>query len=340
METRAIEALSKCLEDVPFLHNWEKRRATTSDLLLAIEINGKTQLCVLEIRNNGQPRYAREAVNQILRYQQNHPDTYGIFIAPYISPRSAAICAEANVGFVDFAGNCRLSIQQFYVYKEGKPNPFTQKRYVRSLYSPKAERILRVLLSSPYKKWKTEELANEANVSLGQVSNIRKLLFDREWIETGPSGFSLTDPLSLLTEWSQNYSYRRNQIAEFYTLLEVAEFEYLFGEFCQKEGIPHGLTGFSGAARFAPMVRYQRATAYVQADLDILADSLGIKPVTSGSNINLLIPYDDGVFYGQQERGGLLVVNPIQIYLDLMGFRGRGQEAAEVILDEVIKKQW
>jgi hypothetical protein len=183
-------------------------------------------------------------------------------------------------------------------------------------------------------------LVSEANVSLGLVSNIRKLLADREWIDSESVGFSLTDPLALLEEWSQNYTYRRNQVTEFYTLLDAAEFEHRLGEFCQREKLPYGLTGFSGAARLAPMVRYQRVMAYVQADLDQLTDSLEIKPVTSGANVNLLIPYDEGVFYGKREQGGLQVVTPVQIHLDLKGVRGRGQEAAEVILDEVIKKQW
>jgi hypothetical protein len=46
------------------------------------------------------------------------------------------------------------------------------------------------------------------------------------------------------------------------------------------------------------------------------------------------------VFQGARPIDDLPVVSPIQLYLDLRSFRGRGQEAAEQILEEVIKPSW
>ena len=40
------------------------------------------------------------------------------------------------------------------------------KRDLKSQYAPKAERLLRVLLCNPGKKWKIKELALESAVSL------------------------------------------------------------------------------------------------------------------------------------------------------------------------------
>jgi hypothetical protein len=51
----------------------------------------------------------------------------------------------------------------------------------------------------------------------------------------------------------------------------------------------------------------------------------------------LLQPYDDGVFYAASEIEGLQVVSPVQLYLDLSQTKGRGDEAANAILEEVIK---
>jgi hypothetical protein len=344
-EQKAQGALLRCFQDIPFLDvinvdaepNREGRRP---DIRIALQFQEQVRYVIAELKNNGEPRYARQAVNQMLNYLRESRCDYGVFVAPYISSRAAAICQEKSIGYIDFAGNCHLSFENIYVHKEGTPNPFTRKRYLRSMFSPKAERILRVLLTSGPREWKVEELALEADVSLGQVSNVKKLLADQEWIDKKAVGFSLIDPFSLLEEWSQNYKYRRNKVRNFYTMLGIAEFEYKFGEICQRENLQYGFTGFSGSSRYAPAVRYQRVMAYVQDEIDELIKILDIKPVDSGANVLLLEPYDDGVFYGKQEREGSMVVSPIQIYLDLYSYRGRGEEAAEILLGKVIRKLW
>jgi hypothetical protein len=80
--------------------------------------------------------------------------------------------------------------------------------------------------------------------------------------------------------------------------------------------------------------------AYVEDEIDELAENLEIKLVDSGANVMLLKPYDEGVFYGVETKDGSVIVSPIQIYLDLCGIRGRGEEAAEALLDRVIRKTW
>jgi hypothetical protein len=345
LEEKAKDALANCLRDVPFLQlalvsSSPNPDEFTPDLFASLETENRSLHLIGEIKNNGQPRYARQAVNQLLRYLETVPDAYGIFIAPYISKQAAKICQDANIGFVDFAGNGHLSFLQVYIHKEGYPNPFSERRDLLSLYSPKAERILRVLLVSGPKEWRVTELAAEAEVSLGLVSNVKKLLTDREWVDAQPIGFSLTRPLELLDQWSENYTYRRNRIAEYYTLLDIPDFEYRLGEVCAQENIRYSLTGFSGAARLAAMVRYQRVMAYIQGDFERLKLDLEMKPVSTGANVLLLTPYDEGVFYGSMDVADLQIASPVQAYLDLISYRGRGEEAAQALREIVINKIW
>ncbi len=340
--SKAEDAIKSSFEEISFLEKFElqlepNRNNVRPDIHLTFGITGAMYSIIAEVKNNGEPRYARQAVNQILLYLQENPVDYGIFVAPYISPRAAAICKESGIGSLDLAGNCYLSFKTIYIHKTGKPNPFKRKKYLRSLFTPKAERILRVLLNSGPRQWKFKELANEANVSLGQVSNVKNLLEDQEWLA---SGFSVKDPEALLGEWANNYQYRRNQVNNYYSLLSASEFEAEIDIYCRKYNIQYGLTGFSASARMAPAVRYQRATAYVEADIDQTAEDLKLKPVSSGANVLLLKPYDDGVFYRSREFDGSRAVSPIQVYLDLMNFRGRGEEAANALFDKVIRKLW
>ncbi|MDP3186822.1 MAG: type IV toxin-antitoxin system AbiEi family antitoxin, partial [Anaerolineales bacterium] len=289
--------------------------------------------------NSGQPRLARQVAYQIKDWLAKGLGAYGVFIAPYISPEAATVCKEAGIGYLDLAGNCLLSFETVFVHREGKPNSRVQHRELRSLYSSKAERILRVLLTRPQQSWKTEALAEAAQVSFGQISNVKKLLADREWLAPNGAGIRLNNPSAVLDEWAAQYRFRRNQVVDYYALAEVAECEYQLAEACQRQGMRYALTAFSGAARLAPAVRYQRAVAYVDGDPDSLTDSLGWKRVTSGANVSLLVPYDEGVFFDSREMGGMQLVTPVQIYLDLQNYRSRGQEAAQAIR-KVIDQSW
>jgi hypothetical protein len=307
------------------------------DLLVNLRFDNKKQILVGEVKNSGQPRMAREAVNQLLRYRDLYPNAYFIFMAPYISPQAAEICTKDGVGYLDFAGNCRLAFGQVYIEQTGKPNPFRARRDLVSLYSPKSSRVLRVMLCNPGRSWKIQDLADEARVSLGQVANVKKLLLDREWIA---DGFSLKEPWKLLEEWADIYSYRKNEVGNFYSLKSISEIESGLAKACREKDIEYALTGFSGAARFAPAVRYNRVMAYVAATGEDLGSFLDLKEVPSGANVMLLGPYDEGVFYGSRVIDDIIIASPVQIYLDLKSYKGRGEEAAEVLLREVIKPEW
>jgi len=341
----AERALWECLERVPFLSIKRVQReprlgSASPDIALKLRTPDGEQMMLVEVKNSGQPRIAREGVNQLLQYRSKVPQAYGVLVAPYVSPQSAQICTESGIGYVDLAGNCRLSFRQVHLEREGRPNPAPQRRVLRSLYSSKTTRVLRVLLLDPKRTWKLQPLAQEAGVSLGQVYNVKKLLADREWIRSSDEGLRLVDPGPLLTEWSQNYTYRRNAARDFYLLDTPPEIESKLATACRYRSVQYALTGFSAAARLAPMVRYQRVTAYVNGDLGDLVKTLGLKEVPSGPNVTLLSPYDEGVFYGAADVNGIQIVSPVQTYLDLIGFRGRGEEAATFLLEQVIQRQW
>jgi hypothetical protein len=100
------------------------------------------------------------------------------------------------------------------------------------------------------------------------------------------------------------------------------------------------LTGFSAAMRYAPSVRSQRSMVFFQGDPAEAAERLKLKPVPSGANLTLIQPYDAGVFYRAELRDGIPLVCPVQAYLDVMNQSGRGEEAGEAILREVIRPSW
>lgn len=338
-------ALRESLAKVPALKvrkakPYPAQAADRPDLAFTVSGKGFEKTLLVEAKAFGQPRMVREAANAFARYALVLPKSYPVFAAPYISPKAAEICDANEMGYIDLAGNCCLKFGAVYIERGGNTNPFSEKRELRTLFSPKASRVLRVLLLKPDRAWKLQDLAKEAEVSLGQVANVKRLLATREWVREGGSGLSLSSPESLLSEWSRNYSYRKNTPRDFFSLLALPDLEASLAKACKKKGWRYAFTGFSGAARLAPAVRYSRAMAYFDGDIQCLSEELKLKEVPSGPNLTLLAPYDDGVFYAAAEQDGVCLASPIQIYLDLAGFRGRGEEAAEAILREVIKTTW
>ena len=168
----------------------------------------------MEIKPNGAPRFARSAIYQLESYithlhRSEHQDDTGQFIpmlvSSYLSPESRSICLDHNVAYLDLYGNARLAFGPVYIERSVPERPKSEARAQRSLFTPRAGAILRVLLRDPARAWRVTDLAEAANASLGHVSNVRKALLDREWVEIREDGLVLVQPDALLKSWRENY---------------------------------------------------------------------------------------------------------------------------------------
>ena len=103
---------------------------------------------------------------------------------------------------------------------------------------------------------------------------------------------------------------------------------------------------FSAAERQAPHVRQAKTWLYVAEEfLDALGRHAQAKDVDSGENLVVLVPDDSGVFatfeaesdVGERRLG---CTDPVQTYVDLMRCGGRGEEAAQAVLEQKILPAW
>ena len=280
------------------------------------------------------------AIQQLREYLDRTENAYPVVAAPYISDDTARICKQNGVGYIDLAGNSFVNFDQIYIERKNYPNPAIEKRQVRSIFSPKSSRIVRVMLSNPGRSWRLQELARGDQVSLGLASRLKERLLDLEYASEKENGLTLSRPSELLKQWANNYSFRKNKVYDYFSVDEIKELERNLSQYCERRGIPYALALFSGAALVAPYMRYTRGFAYVGNDIGEVADSLGLKQVSSGPNFSILEPYDQGVFYDSREIESMRVVSDVQLYLDLVGFKGRGEESAEFLFEQRIKPQW
>lgn len=310
------------------------------DMLLSLKIDDRNYKFAVEVKSIGQPRFIRMAAQQLTEYMSANPDvSYGILAAPYISENGRELCQRYKIGYVDLAGNTKLAFRNLYIDVQGRENPYPTTRGLKSTFTKRSTRAIRVLLSNPKLFWYVQDLAREADLSLGQVSNIKRLLINEDLLEEEGRLFRLTDPERLLDAWVQNYSFRYNDSFDFYSL-ESTRIERKIASYCRDKGIAYAMALFSGANLVAPFVRYTRSFIYLEGGIVEVAKQLDLKEVTSGPNITLLKPYDKGVFYGIQDVNGLSVASDIQLYLDLKKYRGRGEEAAQYILENRLRPAW
>jgi len=349
VQNRVDEVLQSCLEEVPFLSVRSVERESKDgkedirrpDVVARLEGPDGPVNFLIAAKGNGQPRFARSAAQQLRRSIEGTENSYGVFIAPYVSERTARLLKEEEVGFVDLAGNCRICFDKVYLRCEGRDNPFAEKRELKSLFAQKASRVLRPLLKASGRFWTTTELSEEVDVSLGHVSNVRSVLLNEEWAEEGKKGIRLTDPEPLLKEWARSYENQKQERHLFYSFEPPADVEKKVSEYGEDQDLRYALTAFSGAERFAPHVRYQKASLYVESrKIGDVAEACSLKKVDSGETVELIEPYDEGVFYAQKQVEGLQVASPVQLYLDLRARSGRGEEAAETLLKEKLRPSW
>ncbi|MXW82776.1 MAG: hypothetical protein F4246_05465 [Rhodothermaceae bacterium] len=358
VETQAVPMIEQMLRAIPAVSDLRisyQRRVDNAgpDILAEVEIEGPSKgsrtvpyALFFEVKSNGQPRWARIAAVQLTRYvQQAHargvPRAYGILVAPYVSETSAAILQGHGHGYFDLAGNGQLALRGIYVERKGHSNPFSERSELRSLFAPKASRVLRVLLRHPYKPWRMTALAKEADVSYGLVAKAKPLLLDREWVQVTARGLALVKPDDALDCWATTFRRRRNQIHNYYSLENRQEAERRLAEAAETLGARYALAGCSGAERFAPHVSYHRATAYVNSQqTKQVARHAGFREVSRGANVQIFDAYDDGVFHGKEKVGGIWIANPVQLFIDLKQTRAREDESAAFLHSQIIKPLW
>lgn len=345
IETEIRDVLEKTIREVPFLTLEQviDRGVDSSiaDIVYSISDGVRSKYLVIEVKSTGEPRYIRKAILQLQAFsRRRNYDAYCMIAAPYISSDAGRICKENGIGYVDTAGNCFINFDQVYIERTNYPNPKVQRRTQRSIFTKKATRILRVLLSNPKRSWQVQELAKEADVSIGLVSKVKERLLDLEYAEGQKGSLILNRPQELLAKWAGNYTYAKNKLFDFYSLKDIRQLERELSKYCNNEQIQYALALFSGAALVAPFTKYIRGFAYVIGNVREIAEVLELKSVDSGPNFSLMEPYDKGVFYDSRRIDDYIVTGDIQLYLDLVNFKGRGEEAAQFLFEQKIRPQW
>jgi hypothetical protein len=357
LEKALAEKLREILAGVDWLHGWQVERVNKAtdagfDLLamLPLPSGGKAALCV-ECRQELRPSTFRMVADKTFSPQGRPKVIVPVLALPFVSPRVAELCAEHGWSWYDLSGNHRLDVPGFlHLQHTGNEPVHKHPRPSANLSTPEAGRVIRALLALENIgiQWTQREMQKhcQPNVSLGLVNKVVRHLRDEAFIEkVTDGGFRLRDPLKLLFAWRDVYRFERHERQSYFTLLQGKKLHDALAKLDLFSGGFAAYAAFSAADFQAPHVRQPKTWLYVsEREMAKFEQLVQAKPVDSGENLVVLIPDDDGVFYlpdgGTMGDRRMACTNVVQTYVDLSHCGGRGEEAAEALLEQRLKSAW
>jgi hypothetical protein len=278
-------------------------------------------------------------VTRLAELRREVPQAYPMAAAVYIAPQSARILKSHGLGYLDLSGNCYLALENLFIEKDGKRNVRPSTRPLRSLFAPRATRVIRVLLAEPARAWRLDELGRAADVSLGHSHNVVKRLEELAWVERDDAQrIRLAKPADLLESWGESYTYRENEIHSYFVTERVGrKLMTELARAAEAAGRRYAFTLNAGVSLVAPHQKTLAIHCYLEGDPEPVAAALGLRPATDTDGaLHLLTPYDEGVFYGVIEKAGLKVTSLPQLYVDLLHAERKGAEQAEHLRREAM----
>ncbi len=265
---------------------------------------------------------------------QDGAPSLAVLIAPYFSDETRALCAAAGVGCFDLAGNAHLAADGLFVDIAGRPNPNVRERRLSTPFGGRAERVVRTLLLNPDKQWAMRDLATTAQVSLGTASMVTTDLRGAGLVNKGRDGLTLLSPADLLSAWAQKYDLRRSAFRTFRTRLSQTDIERVLAHERSRLGGRYALTLWSAAQHLLGDEPPARLVAlYWVGETAEVENLLGLGHVGT-TNVFVFQPFDESILWQREERNGVYLVHPLQLYLDL----GSGDES-EVALAERVRER-
>lgn len=214
-------------------------------------------------------------------------------------------------------------------------------RQARNIFDGKSTRVIRCLLVNFGKEWVIRSIAEETQVALGYTHAVVATLIKLGYVARNENNkLVVTNPTRLLKRWAAYHQYDvMNRFLDYYTF--ERDLQKQLDQLRKIRKPDYSLTSLVGAWLKKPYVRPTDIHLYVKSETDAkkMAEALGLNPTPEAGNVKMVIPYDEGAFYGSQEIDGVKVVSNVQLYVDLYNYPARGEEAAGKIF-EAISKEW
>lgn len=296
---------------------------------------------LLESRSSGDAAPVTMALKQVQhRARQLRKKVIPLIVVPYMGDVGRKLCEEAGISWIDLSGNAHIVAKGFRVHIEGRPNRFKRPGRPSNVFAPKSARICRWLLLHPGEALTQREIAQATAMDEGFTSRIaRKLEQDGFVVREESGAIRVANPDLLLDAWRESYAFTKHDIIRGHIAARSSEelLVTLAGKLIDRQ-VEYAATGLCGAWLLSRFAGFRTVTFYLREQPgDRMLRELVFRQEPRGANVWLVVPNDEGVFYGAIRHDRIQCVHPIQVYLDLKGHPERAKEASTELREQHLK---
>lgn len=344
----AIEELPDVIvRDVSYEAPFSKR--SRPDAMMSVDFDGRKIDLVIEVLQTAYPRDVREKIWQITQYLEDivvsAPEPIAMLVANTISKGARELLKEANVGYYDASGSLFLPAKSMYVLVD-RPAKAKARKVRDAIFKGQRAQVLHFMFNDPHGWLSVKEVAACTGISPATVSETLSELERREWVKTEGSGPSKLRKLSarhdMLDAWSQFIIAQKPPETERYYVpgSEVEVIMENLDQACRDADVTYAISGEAAAQVYSPYLSHiSRITCRMTSgrSRNKALEALDARPVSEGWNFAIYTQTRKTETIQVEDRNGLSLAPPLQVYLDLLQSGGRSKEMAQHLRETTLR---
>lgn len=295
---------------------------------------------ITEVKKNIRRANIGTIINQ-LRFLENQGDT--LLVGDYINDKLGDLLREAEINYIDTAGNAYLKKKPLFILIKGNPKPKNLVEPVDQAFTPNGLKVVYALLTQHElaQNGTQRDIADQANVALGAVGTIIKDLarknFLNQRIKTKERYWNKDLIWPLIEKWVEAYPKLRKK--QFIGRYAAHDRRWWKNEELDLQKYDAVLGGEIAAEEYTHYLKPEIGTVY----LDKLKAKLFLNDLRLA---NTVARYDDGTvievlakFWERAEltKDAERLTHPLITYADLIATADvRNIETAHIIKEEHI----
>ncbi|MGV3625962.1 MAG: hypothetical protein ACO1OB_34450 [Archangium sp.] len=260
-------------------------------------------------------------------------------VVPYMTAHGRVLCESHGINWIDLSGNVSIRAPGLRLFVMGRENRHAKPGRPSSPFAKRAVRITRALLQEPERAWTIKDCAEASGLDMSQASRTVRRLINDELLVRDDGLVRVPSPQRLLEAWRADADFSKHRVLQ--GTIAARSGEELAPRLSQRLEeleLPAAASGLAAAWQYDHFAAFRLTTFYVANwPSDAQLEALGFRETTSGGNVWLVVPSDDGVFDGASVVDGIRCVHPVQVFVDLKDHPERAREAAEHLESHVLK---
>jgi hypothetical protein len=333
-ESLADRAVALLRSRLPPTWTVELGTSEPQGLTLTLGVPSYQTAALVDVRPFFRPGDVEALLGGLARRLRNVGKMPIIVVSEALSPRAREVLTDEDFGYIDIAGNARISFDYPPVFIELTADKTkTSVPQDRTLRGAKAARLIRFLcdVQEPYG---VLDIERATNLSRGYVSRLLDRLTDEALIERAPRGPVIrVDWARLLRRRAQDVDLLRTNNASTYIARSGADalLESLGRSQMASELV---ITGSFAAYRLAPAARPTLLALYsTRQQSGGIAQEFGLLPASEGGDVVILRPPDDIALQPTTVVDGVRYAAPSQVVIDCLSGPGRMPAEGDAVLD-------